>query len=97
MRSVLLLAGVVCLVVIATAQPQDITLYGENSESSNWHKGSHGSEFDKFFISYPLKANWFHAFQTCRLKKSFLISFDSTSKRELVGKYIESLKLNDGE
>lgn len=98
MRSVLVLAGVVCLIANATAKPQDVTHYenNENSGASNWQNGHHGSELDKFFISYPLKANWFHAFQTCRFKKSFLVSVESSSKRELVAKYIESLKLNNG-
>lgn len=70
-----------------------------NHGGGNWeneHHGHHGNEFDKFFISFPLKANWFHAFQTCRLKKSYLLSVDSSTKRELITKYIDSLNLNDG-
>lgn len=113
MRSLVLFASVVSLVVIATAKPQDLTSRG-NSDNNNGqnhggnnyngqHHGGyinngnhHGNEFDKFYSSYPLKANWFHAFQFCRFKKSFLISIDASSKLELVNKYIESQKLNNG-
>lgn len=94
MRTLLLLVGTVSLVLIAKAKPQNITPIGNSG--NNWQNGDHEREFDQFYISFPLKANWYHAFETCQAKKSLLISIDSKSKQELVNKYIKSLKLSNG-
>lgn len=50
-------------------------------------------EDEKYFFSYPLKANWFKAIETCKYKNMELISVLTPTALNDIQIYLDDLKL----
>lgn len=49
---------------------------------------------DKYFFSYPFKANWFRAVEACRFKNMDIVSVDNADKLKELHEFVTSTEAN---
>lgn len=49
---------------------------------------------DKYFFSYPFKANWFRAVEACRFKNMDIVSVDNSDKLKEIHEFVTKTEAN---
>lgn len=49
---------------------------------------------DKYFFSYPFKANWFRAVEACRFKNMDIVSVDNSDKLKEIHEFVTNTEAN---